>query len=48
MPPPKPIEIIQEDIDKIKKDILDIKNLLEYVKKYINDTEETRKQGWLW
>ena len=48
MPPPKPVDIIQGDIDKLKKDILEIKDLLEYIKKYINDTEETRKQGWLW
>ncbi len=48
MPIVKPIETIQGDIDKLKKDILEIKDLLEYIKKYINDTEETRKQGWLW
>ena len=48
MPIVKPIETIQQDIDKLKKDILEIKDLLEYIKKYINDTEETRKQGWLW
>lgn len=48
MPLTKPIEIIQEDIKQIKIDVLHIKDLLEYIKKYINDTEETRKQGWLW
>ena len=48
MPPPKPIEIIQEDITKLKNDILEIKDVLEYIKKYINDTEETRRAGWLW
>ena len=48
MPIVKPIEIIQGDITKLKKDILEIKDILVYIKKYINDTEETRKQGWLW
>ena len=48
MPIVKPIETIQGDIDKLKKDILEIKDLLEYIKKYINDTEETRRAGWLW
>ncbi len=48
MPPPKPVDIIQGDIIKLKKDILEIKDILEYIKKYINDMEETRKQGWLW
>ena len=46
--PVKPIETIQGDIDKMKSDINYIKEVLEYIKKYINDTEETRKQGWLW
>ena len=48
MPIVKPIETIQGDIDKMKSDIDYIKDVLEYIKKYINDTEETRKQGWLW
>jgi len=48
MPVVKPIETIQGDIDKMKSDIDYIKEVLEYIKKYINDTEETRKQGWLW
>ncbi len=48
MPTVKPIETIQGDIDKMKSDIDYIKDVLEYIKKYINDTEETRKQGWLW
>ena len=33
MPIVKPIETIQEDITKLKKDILEIKDLLEYIKK---------------
>jgi len=46
--PVKPIELISNDIDKIKKDIIEIKVMIEFISNYIKTNEETSKAGWFY
>ncbi len=46
MPVLKPIEMISNDIDKLKKDIIEIKVMMEFITNYIKTHEETSKAGW--
>lgn len=46
MPLVKPIEMISNDIDKLKKDIMEIKTMLEFITNYIKTQEETSRAGW--
>ena len=42
----KPIEKIQEDVKVIQNDIIIIKDLLKYIKKYVDDKIESDKKKW--
>ena len=46
MPVVKPIEMISSDITKIKKDIMEIKVIVEFISNYIKTHEETSRAGW--
>ena len=46
MPVLKPIEMISNDIDKLKKDIAEIKVIVEFISNYIKTHEETSRAGW--
>lgn len=48
MPLVKPIEIISKDITELKKNVEEIKIMLEFIKDYIKTHEETSKSGWFY
>ena len=48
MPLVKPIEMISNDIDKLKKDIIEIKVMMEFISNYIKTQEDTSKSGWFY
>lgn len=42
------IDFIRKDINKIKTEVICIKADLSIIKDYINNKQETEKQGWIW
>lgn len=46
--PVKPIEMISKDIDKLKKDIAELKVMVEFISNYIKTNEEATKSGWFY
>ena len=47
MPVVKPIDKISNDIKNIQSDIAEIKKLINFIKDYISQQEESRK-GWFY
>ncbi len=46
--PVKPIELISKDITELKKNVEEIKTMLEFITNYIKTHEETSKSGWFY
>ena len=47
MPIVKPIDKISNDIKTLQSDIEEIKKLINFIKDYISQQEDSRK-GWIW
>jgi hypothetical protein len=44
----KPVERAIEDLQKISKDIIEIKSVVEEIKAEFRDFNEQTKKGWMW